>query len=772
MSTILTQACSLSSALRRFGKGPKANGYVPPVGVVTLQDYVETELKDEFQLTTKMRPKFTCNRANLEALFKSIYSPRMTYHGAREVLQLHFLVLISLIQITRPGEILTTTHYRENEFGMVWDDVELVITSGEGKECDVGAKVTITNMKRHKNDKSTFKSKLFYFEPDPKFDALSLLLALAVADDVFDSQFSLLQLMQLKSIDVERNFGGMLIIKAKKEKREEPILKRYVVRHGEYQLDNDASMSAERARLLLRSAGEGAGFTKNLTFYDFRRTGADLINAPGVATAADITLAMGHTPGSSVFADAYVSRTSFIDVQSLIAGRIPDRKRLQVGEGIPMLAPLADVDIDPTTRSLDIHNDYNVQTARSSYNELRTRLISKHGSLAAARRQASDPDVAAFSAAEVELLNAQRDAERRVESRASDAPQEALLVQALRTVATDPGSSREDGMLDDKSTSVVAPVPPSETENAHASSSREPVPDERSTGLRMVKPEPYSFSLAGLDFDPLDILENETKTISAGARLAARAAQLNCTNSCLGPDLVDSVDDKDKRPDRPVADTSARPFKNAIVNVIAPVLTAMSRLSDTDNQRERVSNVLSALAMPVAARGQFELEPDGMCGICGDIVSSPTSEHSAHVHDCVRQQLIQRYQLAALEEVGSVCPFPDCAFNLDEPAEVEFAHFASHVGQEPVCSICNIACETVADLLQHLESAHAVLCVGHAGYQENAFFCDECEEWFIGAVRLDDHTAIHLPSAAEPYNDDYAINDDSGYPDRSVSHET
>ena len=47
--------------------------------------YVETELKDEFQLTTKMRPKFTCNRANLEALFKSIYSPRMTYHGAREV---------------------------------------------------------------------------------------------------------------------------------------------------------------------------------------------------------------------------------------------------------------------------------------------------------------------------------------------------------------------------------------------------------------------------------------------------------------------------------------------------------------------------------------------------------------------------------------------------------------------------------------------------------------------------------------------------------------
>lgn len=105
------------------------------------------------------------------------------------------------------------------------------------------------------------KSKLFYFEPDPKFDALSLLLALAVADDVFDSQFSLLQLMQLKSIDVERNFGGMLIIKAKKEKREEPILKRYVVRHGEYQLDNDASMSAERARLLLRSAGEGAGFT-------------------------------------------------------------------------------------------------------------------------------------------------------------------------------------------------------------------------------------------------------------------------------------------------------------------------------------------------------------------------------------------------------------------------------------------------------------------------------------------------------------------------------
>lgn len=43
---------------------------------------------------------------------------------------------------------------------------------------------------------------------------------------------------------------------------------------------------------------------------------------------------------------------------------------------------------------------------------------------------------------------------------------------------------------------------------------------------------------------------------------------------------------------------------------------------------------------------------------------------------------------------------------------------------------------------------------------------------FIGAVRLDDHTAIHLPSAAEPYNDDYAINDDSGYPDRSVSHET
>lgn len=749
--TVVSMATRLSSALHHFGKGPEANGYSAPAGVKTLPAYVTSELRDEFELTTEIRRKFSCNAANLNALFAAIYSEKPVYHSLREMLQLHLLILISLNHITRPGEIMTTHHYRDNEHGILWRDVKFVVTAGAEdradtekvvQRCQVGVEMTITNLKGHKGDETVTKTKLFYPETDPKYDLVAIILALARLDDVLDKGFTVQEVLALDPAVVQDKFGGKLVLGVRPEKQQEPLLKKYDLEDDVYVISNEAAMPAERGRYLLRAAGKAAGFTKPLAFYDFRRTGANLINTPGVASPSEANLAMGHGVDATTSSKYYISRSSFVDTQALLAGRMQDRDRLKAGEGIPMLTtPLG---VDPGTRATAVEADPDVKAARKFYLELREKLLSRYSSLRAAHGVSNDADVEAFDDAENELSYARDRARRRFDKNAIEQQQQASIAQELASTSTS-----------------LSPIPPilSGTHETDVDGKDDVGKDD----------------VEGKD-DELDAVE-----LTPGARLADRAGQLTSITAAIDPELAGGLDDipgssatTGAQNDGDVGGRGAhhplpQPLERAARSAMSKVMLGADTPVPT---AQRVQQLVDALNTNEVELAELDVDLDGRCRVCQQTVTGATSTKREHVRNCTKKRLTKIYMRASLEEVGSECPFQGCALQLDGPTQAAvLGHFLNHLGHQHQCTVigCTAQFADRATLVSHLETVHSVLATRGVDNNATSQFCTPCNAWFVGAQRQIDHAAGHLANLKQRGSLTTAFRSDSAADPTSIT---
>lgn len=225
--------------------------------------YVESDLRQELSLTTAARPKFSCSSTNLSSLLVAVYDPRLKAYDLRERLHLHLSILTILYAACRPSEVLLSPIYADENDTFKWKDVELVVIAKDGDQRPTyGVRVKFRHLKGSHDDESVFKRKAFFAEQDAKFDVVALFYMLADVDKVLPDSYTLSQLLGLSAATVAKQFKGELLVQARPDALDRPILRAHKLDDDAqgYVLSNSASLKYNRGAFLLNQLGTLAGF--------------------------------------------------------------------------------------------------------------------------------------------------------------------------------------------------------------------------------------------------------------------------------------------------------------------------------------------------------------------------------------------------------------------------------------------------------------------------------------------------------------------------------
>ncbi|KAJ3185508.1 hypothetical protein HDU87_000131 [Geranomyces variabilis] len=139
---------------------------------------------------------------------------------------------------------------------------------------------------------------------------------MALQDEVFEHVATVQELYAV-SQDAVRAYGNSLPLLVKANKMETFVLRDF---EGDGSSCEEKGWTYGSAAGIMRTISRQAGFLYLPTFYSIRRQAINSVNAAGTSEA-DIRQVAGHNASSWTFVEAYLLKTSRVDIQSIMLGR-------------------------------------------------------------------------------------------------------------------------------------------------------------------------------------------------------------------------------------------------------------------------------------------------------------------------------------------------------------------------------------------------------------------------------------------------------------------